>query len=369
MLNISKYHKLIVSCGAIATASVGGFVQSADAAGTHNQTAQSSPITTLIAGKDGGLNGSNAGGYNGSNAGGYNPGKGGGGQGGLNGSNNGGKGVYYYDAKGPKGPGTYYYDSNNGGAAPKGDKPGRYYYYDSNNGGSLNGSNNGGLNGSNNGGKGPGYYYYDSNNGGNGPKGPGYYYDANGPKGPGYYNYNPDVTVNPKPGPGPVVEPKPGPGPVVEPKPGPETIGKLPQNGSDGGSTNNGSNAGGNFSRPGFNPTQIARSQALSSRITIASGKYDAALAALAAAEAAQPNTSSSTSPVRYGREPGDIASCGCPNADTNSAGTPSKELVAAKAAEAEAAAELAAAKAEARQFLESVKGGSTESGSSSPIW
>ena len=83
MLNISKYHKLIVGCSAIATASVGGFVQSADAAGINNQTVQSIPSTTLIAkgggGKSGGggLNGSNHGGLNGSNSGGYSPGKGG----------------------------------------------------------------------------------------------------------------------------------------------------------------------------------------------------------------------------------------------------------------------------------------------------
>ena len=91
MLNISKYHKLIVGCGAIATASIGGFAQSADAAGIHNQTAQSSPSTTLIAGRQTSppyinSNGSGAGlypagkgvkGLNGSNNGGSSPGKGG----------------------------------------------------------------------------------------------------------------------------------------------------------------------------------------------------------------------------------------------------------------------------------------------------
>ena len=381
MLNISKYHKLIVGCGAIATASVGGFVQPANAAGTHNQTVQSSPSTTLIAGgKTFNSNGSGAGLYpagtgvknlNGSNNGGSSPGKGG-----FYDSNNGGKGIYFVGTRpGKKGEivkGTYYYDSNNGGAAPR-DYQGRTYYYD---------SNNGGLNGSNSGGKGPGFYYYDSNNGGKRPDGPGYYYSETGPDGkyaPGYYAFQPN---QPKP-PGPV---KPGP---VKPGPKPE-----PQNGSDGGGSNNGSpnvvpnfsgtnNGNPNFSgtdntspngsnaggfRTGFNPTLVARGQSISSRIGIAQGKYDAALAALAAAEAATPNTSSKTSPVRYGREPGDIASCGCPNADTTTAGTPSPELVAAKAAEAEAAAELAAAKAEARQFLESIKG-SGESGISSPIW
>ena len=376
MLNISKYHKLIVGCGAIATASIGGFAQSADAAGIHNQTAQSSPSTTLIAGRQTSppyinSNGSGAGlypagkgvkGLNGSNNGGSSPGKGG-----FYDSNNGGKGIYFVGTRPGKNgdvKGTYYYDSNNGGAAPR-DYQGRTYYYD---------SNNGGLNGSNSGGKGPGFYYYDSNNGGKRPDGPGYYYDPKGPKGPGYYAFQPN---QPKPQP-------PGPQPPDPKPPGPKPPGPVkpdPQNGSDGGGTNNGNpnfsgtdntspngSNGGGF-RTGFNPTIVARGQSISSRIAIAQGKYDVALAALAAAEAATPNTSSKTSPVRYGREPGDIASCGCPNADTTTAGTPSQELVAAKAAEAEAAAELAAAKAEARQFLESIKGRSGESGISSPIW
>jgi hypothetical protein len=43
--------------------------------------------------------------------------------------------------------------------------------------------------------------------------------------------------------------------------------------------------------------------------------------------------------------------------------------LVAAKAAEAEAAAELAAAKAEAVKFLESVKSTGGSTGNFSPIW
>ena len=145
------------------------------------------------------------------------------------------------------------------------------------------------------------------------------------------------------------------------------------QQGSDAGGNNNaslnGSNGTGNFSR-GASIISTARGSAISKGIGIAQGKYDAALSALAAAEAATPNTSSKTSPVRYGREPGDIASCGCPNADTTTAGTTSQELVAAKAAEAEAAAELASVKAEARKFLDSVKTGEFGgSGTSSPIW
>ena len=349
MLNISKYHKLIVGCGAIATASIGGFVQFADAAGTQNQTAQSSPSNTLIAnnppqygsnnggvGLPGGINGSNNGGYGRGNY--------------FYDSNNGGKGDQGYY----RGKGYYYYDSNNGGAAPEGNKDGRYYYYD--------------YKDSNNGGKGLGYYYYDSNNGGIGPKGPAYYY-GDGPKGMGYYNYSNDGSGNYTPPTPPVVPP------VVPPVIQPPVVVINPnvQQGSDAGGNNsaslNGSNGTGNFAR-GASLISTARGAAISKGIGIAQGKYDAALAALAAAEAATPNTSSKTSPVRYGREPGDVASCGCPNADTTTAGTTSQELVAAKAAEAEAAAELASVKAEARKFLESVKNGEFGgSGSSSPIW
>jgi hypothetical protein len=43
-----------------------------------------------------------------------------------------------------------------------------------------------------------------------------------------------------------------------------------------------------------------------------------------------------------------------------NTTTSPRPELVAARAAEAEAATQLANAKAEARQFIESVKGGDT---------
>ncbi|MCY7367921.1 MAG: hypothetical protein LH474_07195 [Chamaesiphon sp.] len=135
-------------------------------------------------------------------------------------------------------------------------------------------------------------------------------------------------------------------------------------------------NPGGLFTNTnpgGFSPGQIAFAQGLSSKIDSLTAKQGDAASKMAALEAAETNASSRTSPVRYGREPGDIASCGCPNADTVGSGTatPSAELVAARAAESEAAAELAAAKAEARQFLESVKnsGGSGRSGNFSPIW
>jgi hypothetical protein len=114
------------------------------------------------------------------------------------------------------------------------------------------------------------------------------------------------------------------------------------------------------------------RAASINSQLSLAQTNYDNAATALAQAEAAQP-TASNTSPVRYALQSGDLASCGCPNADTTVGAntTPRPELIAAKAAEAEAAAELAAAKAEARQFLESVKssGGNVGAGVSSPLW
>jgi hypothetical protein len=144
----------------------------------------------------------------------------------------------------------------------------------------------------------------------------------------------------------------------------PVTIGSdsgntIPNGSNAGGiSTINGSNGTGNSSDAGggrFTAGTIATSKGIQGRFLAAMSKYETAAANLAAAEAGQNNASSGTSPVRYGREPGDIAACGCPNADLTAA-APTKELLAAKAAEAEAAAELASAKAEARQFLESVK-------------
>ena len=472
MLNISKYHKLIVGCSAIATAAVSGFVPSAEAAGQlNNQTAQSNSSTTLIAGVV--YNGSNHTGvspstYNGSNNGGGNNSNAGGPGIIVRGpfgnyyfdSNNGGvapkgNGPFYYDPKGPKGPGYYPYQPGKGqqyfyGNGPKGlgyysynvnatnpvvsvppgiivKGPDGKYYFDSNNGGVV---TNGGYYYDANGPKGPGYYpytgkgnapyyfgngpkglgyysynvnatnpvvstppgtyvkgsngeyYFDSNNGGvvanggyyydaNGPKGPGYYpftgngpapyYFGNGPQGLGYYSYNVNG-VNGSDG-----------GAVGSAPSSPGNIGGIGPNGT-GPNGPNGTGPGSNGTGPrgsGFSSRDIAFAGSALSRFNAAVSKYEIASAALAAAEAAQSNASSKTSPVRYGREPGDIAACGCPNADTTTAGTPSPQLVAAKQAEAEAAAELAAAKAEARQFLESVKGG-TESGGFSayqPIW
>jgi hypothetical protein len=135
------------------------------------------------------------------------------------------------------------------------------------------------------------------------------------------------------------------------------------------GSSGNGFTGG----RSGFSSGTISRAGALNSNISLKQGAYNTAAQNLAAAEAATPQASDTT-PVRFARQALDAASCGCPNADTNptaSTATPRPELVAARAAEAQAAAELAAAKAEARQFLESVKGEATASNSSttSVLW
>jgi hypothetical protein len=125
--------------------------------------------------------------------------------------------------------------------------------------------------------------------------------------------------------------------------------------------TTNGGGVGIGGSSGSPSPAIISRATALSNSVSVAQTNYTQAATALAQAEAAQP-TVADTSPIRYGREVADLASCGCPNADTvsNNATSPRPELVAARAAEAEAATQLANAKAEARQFIESVKGGST---------
>jgi hypothetical protein len=141
--------------------------------------------------------------------------------------------------------------------------------------------------------------------------------------------------------------------------------------GTNASNTTGSNSSGSNGSKGGgFDAGTIARAGSIQTRFNNALANYDRAAAALAALEANQPNASD-TSPVRYAREVADAASCGCPNADTVGSNSPRPELVAARAAEAEAATELAAAKAEARQFIESVKGTPTtaSSGGSSPIW
>lgn len=130
--------------------------------------------------------------------------------------------------------------------------------------------------------------------------------------------------------------------------------------------TNVSNTTGANVSTPfgggspggGFSPAVISRASTISSRLGLAQSTNSRAAATLAQAETAQPTVAASPLPVRYGREAvGDLASCGCPNADTvGTTPTARPELVAAKAAAADAATELAAAKAEAQQFIESVK-------------
>ena len=317
MLNISKYHKLIVSCSAIATAAVSGFVQSAEAAGQlNNQAVQSNFSTTLIANNNSnstGTNNSNSTGTGTNNSNGT----------GTNNSNSTGTTAPVTKFDSPYGP--YYFDSNNGGAAPA-NGPGAYYY-------DAKGPN------------GPGYYPYQPG------KGDVYFY-GKGPQGLGYYSYN----VNAQNGSNNSAV---GSAPTI-----PGTIGGIGPNGGK----QNGSNSAGTG---GTSRGDIARVQPILSRFNAAMSKYESAVATLAAAEAGQNNASSKTSPVRYGREVADASTCGCLNTDTASAGSLGPEMVAAKEAEAAAAAELAAAKAEARTFLESVKGGNDSGGSSTfqPIW
>ena len=126
--------------------------------------------------------------------------------------------------------------------------------------------------------------------------------------------------------------------------------------------TNVGNSPSGSFSSRGGSSgrgfSSAVRSQAstISARIALAQGNYSRAAAALAQADTQ--TTVPQSAPVRYGRQSvGDLASCGCPNADTvGTTPTARPELLAARATEAEAATELAAAKAEAQKFIESVK-------------
>jgi hypothetical protein len=62
------------------------------------------------------------------------------------------------------------------------------------------------------------------------------------------------------------------------------------------------------------------------------------------------------------------MAGCGCLN--TDAAATPSPQLEAAKASEADAASELNKVKNEARQFLDSAKGAGSQTGyANTQIW
>ena len=126
--------------------------------------------------------------------------------------------------------------------------------------------------------------------------------------------------------------------------------------------TNVGNSPSGSFSSRGGSSgrgfSSAVRSQAstISARVALAQGNYSRAAAALAQADTQ--TTVPQSAPVRYGRQSvGDLASCGCPNADTvGTTPTARPELLAARATEASAATELAAAKAEAQKFIESVK-------------
>ena len=129
------------------------------------------------------------------------------------------------------------------------------------------------------------------------------------------------------------------------------TTGTNVSNSPSGSFSSRGGSSGGGFS-------SAVRSQAstISARIDLAQGNYSRAAAALAQAETQ--TTVAESAPIRYGRQSvGDLASCGCPNADTvGTTPTARPELLAARATEAAAATELAAAKAEAQKFIESVK-------------
>jgi hypothetical protein len=144
------------------------------------------------------------------------------------------------------------------------------------------------------------------------------------------------------------------------------------------GNTGNTAGTGGNNNAPrgiagtGNNNNNVnGAGTGVASRFNTALSNYEQAAAVLAQEQATQTNTSSAA-PVRYSRQAGDLADCGCLNNDTVGTKVGRPELAAAKAAEAEAAAELAKAKADARQFLESVKSEAPTASAtkvSSPLW
>jgi hypothetical protein len=116
-----------------------------------------------------------------------------------------------------------------------------------------------------------------------------------------------------------------------------------------------------------------AQSVKLQQSLGMAKEKYNQAVALLAAAENAEAQNAklvANARPVRYSRINGDLADCGCINPDT--ASTPSANLLAAKATEASAAAELNQIKAEIRQFLEAANNYRSQIAAGStytPIW
>ena len=75
--------------------------------------------------------------------------------------------------------------------------------------------------------------------------------------------------------------------------------------------TTNGGGVGIGGSSGSPSPGVISRATALSNSVSVAQTNYTQAATALAQAEAAQP-TVADTSPIRYGREVADLASCGC---------------------------------------------------------
>jgi hypothetical protein len=141
-------------------------------------------------------------------------------------------------------------------------------------------------------------------------------------------------------------------------------IAQTTGNGSNATGTNVTTTTGGSIpatSGPGPSITTTARIAPIQQSLSVATQN------SIKASEFAKsldvpPPTTVDTSPVRYAVEKGvaNVADCGCPDAEaigsTPTTNTPSPELVAAREAEAKAAAELATAKAEARQFIESVK-------------
>jgi hypothetical protein len=332
MLKISKYRKTILGCSAIFTASIASFTPSVSANQTNRLTVN--PNSPTIPQSGGYINGKKlliAQITNNSNASGFNVSHPIGGTTGINAGGNPGGGNPGGGNPGGGNPGG----GNPGGGNPGGGNPG---------GGNPGGGNPGGGNpgGGNPGGGNPG----GGNPGGGNPGG----------GNPGGNNSNASG-LN-----------------VTSPIGGTTGI-NAGNNITGGNGTTNPNGIGGNnnsIRATGVNNNKgDGTGSGVASRFNTALGNYEQAAAVLAQEQAAQTNTSSAA-PVRYSRQAGDLADCGCLNNDTVGTKVGRPELAAAKAAEAEAAAELAKAKAEARQFLESVKNEPPTASVpkvSSPLW
>jgi hypothetical protein len=125
-----------------------------------------------------------------------------------------------------------------------------------------------------------------------------------------------------------------------------------------------GETVGGGSGSGGYSASTQGMSQQFQQLLTVAQNAYAQASAKVAEIQSRSTPSAQKDAEVRYSRV-ADANDCGC---NAAASGPDSAELIAAKAAEAEAAASLAKAQEQARKFLESTKN-SVAFGTSGPIW